>query len=56
MWGVSWSVVMLMMADAQRTDYESSKDNKGNNKDMGSEDVLDLSDPRNIEKLKRLAQ
>lgn len=55
MWGVSWSVVLLMMADAQRTDYESSRD-KGNNKDVGGDDVLDLSNPANIEKLKRMAR
>ena len=54
MWGVSWSVVMLMMADSQRTDYESGKENK--DKDVGNDDVLDLSDPHSIAKLKKMAQ
>lgn len=53
LWGVSWANVLLMMADAQRTDYESSRENKAKS---GDNDVLDLSDPKNIEKLRRMAQ
>ena len=51
MWGVSWANVMLMIADGQRTDYESRHEDKG-----GNNDVIDLSDLSNIDKLKRMAQ
>jgi hypothetical protein len=56
MWGVSWAVVNLMMADAQHTDYESGKEQRSGKTEMGDSDVLDLSDPKNIEILKRMAQ
>ena len=56
MWGVSWAVVNLMMADAQHTDYESGKEQRSGKTEIGDSDVLDLSDPKNIEILKRMAQ
>ena len=55
MWGVSWANVTMMLADAQRTDYESKRENKGNiNND--DDDVLDLSNSADIEKLKRISR
>lgn len=53
MWGVSWANVEMMLADAQRTDYDSKSENRNNEKDA---DVLDLSKPTDVEKLKRLAR
>ena len=52
MWGVSWANVTLMMADSQRTDYESKRDKK----DDRNDEVLDLSDPQSIAKLKKMAR
>lgn len=52
MWGVSWANVTLMMADSQRTDYDSKR-GKSNAED---DEVLDLSDPQNIAKLKKIAR
>lgn len=51
MWGVSWANVTLMMADSQRTDYDSKRTNT-----EPDEEVLDLSDPTNIAKLKNMAR
>ena len=56
MWGVSWSNVNLMMADAQKTDYDRDNDRKVCNGNRQDNDVLDLSDPKNIEILKKMAQ
>lgn len=56
MWGVSWANVMLMMADAQRTDYDHGKSKGESIMNSRTDDVLDLSDPLNIEKLMRLAR
>lgn len=56
MWGVSWSVVMLMMADSQRTDYDRGTESSTNKNKGGSDEVIDLSDPANIAKLKLMAQ
>ena len=52
MWGVSWANVELMMADGQRTDYERDKGKSGE----GASDVLDLSDPKTMEKLTKMAR
>lgn len=56
MWGTSWANIMLTMLDAQRTDYKN--DNKKSNASgrSGATEVLDLSDPKNIEYLKKFAQ
>lgn len=51
MWGVSWANVMLMMADSHRTDYDSKKNNT-----EPDDEVLDLSDPSNIAKLKSMVR
>lgn len=53
MWGVSWANVSMMMADAQRTDYERDKKDAPAS---GDNDVLDLSNLEDIEKLKRMAR
>lgn len=53
MWGVSWANVEMMLADGQRTDYEREKSDNPSSKDN---DVLDLSDPKNMEKLRRMAR
>lgn len=53
MWGVSWANMMLMLADSQRTDYESNREVKDA---KGDDDVLDLSNLADIEKLKRMAR
>lgn len=53
MWGVSWANVEMMLADAQRTDYERDKKEA---KASSDNDVLDLSNLEDIEKLKRLAR
>lgn len=56
MWGTSWANIMLTMIDAQRTDYHSNK-KQGNTKQRSNNaEVLDLSDPTNVEFLKKLAQ
>lgn len=47
---------MLMMADGQRTDYDHEKDSKSSKRKAVDDDVLDLSDPKNIDVLKRMAQ
>jgi hypothetical protein len=60
MWGASWANIMLTVIDAHRTDYHNDKDNdKDNGKASGrsgSAEVLDLSDPKNMEFLKKFAQ
>ncbi|MBR4843512.1 MAG: hypothetical protein IKV06_01205 [Alistipes sp.] len=53
MWGVSWANVEMMLADAQRTDYESKHEDKSIAQD---DDVLDLSNSADIEKLRRIAR
>lgn len=53
MWGFSWANVNMMLADAQRTDYESKHEDKSIDKD---DDVLDLSNLADIEKLRRIAR
>ena len=53
MWGTSWANIMLTMIDAHRTDYKSDKKGREDNRQP---DVLDLSDPANIEKLIKLAR
>ena len=49
MWGVSWSNVQMIMADTMRYDYKS--------KDAPSKesDVFDMSNPKSIEMLKKIA-
>lgn len=56
MWGTSWANIMLTVVDAQRTDYHSDKDNGKACGRSGSAEVLDLSDPNNMEFLKKFAQ
>ena len=56
MWGVSWTNVMLMMADSQKTDYDHENDGKSGKRKTGDNDVLDLSNPKSIDILKRMAQ
>ena len=56
LWGVSWANVMLMMADAQKTDYDHDKVGKCGKAKHEDNDVLDLSDPKNIDILKLIAQ
>lgn len=53
MWGVSWANVELMLADSQRTDYDSKHENNGK---MQDDDVIDLSNSSDVEKLKRIAR
>lgn len=53
MWGVSWANVEMMLADAQRTDYESKRKDKSKANDDG---VLDLSNLADVEKLKQMAR
>lgn len=53
MWGVSWANVEMMLADAQRTDYESKRNDKA---DAKRDEVLDLSNLADVEKLKRMAR
>jgi hypothetical protein len=55
MWGTSWANIMLTVVDAQRTDYHSDKDN-GKASGRSSTEVIDLSDPKNMEFLKKFAQ
>lgn len=47
---------MLMMADAQKTDYDHDKVGKCGKAKHEDNDVLDLSDPKNIDILKLIAQ
>lgn len=47
---------MLTVVDAQRTDYHSDKDNGKASVRSNSSEVLDLSDPKNVEFLKKFAQ
>lgn len=56
MWGVSWANIMLTMLDAQRTDYKSDKKNSNASSKSNDNGVIDLSDAKNIEFLKKLAQ
>lgn len=56
MWGVSWANIMLTMLDAQRTDYKSDKKNGNASSKSNDNGVIDLSDAKNIEFLKKLAQ
>lgn len=56
MWGTSWANIMLTMLDAQRTDYKNDKKKSKANNRSNDVEVLDLSDPKNIEFLKRFAQ
>ena len=53
MWCVSWANVEMMLADAQRTDYESTPEDKRIDPDDA---VLDLSNLADIEKLRRIAR
>lgn len=53
MWGVSWANVEMMLADAQRTDYDSKHDGKDN---INDSNVIDLSNIADVEKLRRMAQ
>lgn len=53
MWGASWANIMLTVIDAHRTDYKSDKKGREENHQP---DVLDLSDPANIDKLIKLAR
>lgn len=45
---------MLTIIDAQRTDYKSDK--KGDGGSKGDNGVLDLADPKNVDKLLKMAQ
>lgn len=56
MWGASWANIMLTVVDAHRTDYHNDKDNGKASGRSGSAEVLDLSDPKNVEFLKKFAQ
>lgn len=56
MWGTSWVNIMLTMLDAQRTDYQSDKRKSKTNIKSSDAEVLDLSDPKNVEYLKKFAQ
>lgn len=53
MWGVSWANVEMMLADTQRTDYDSKHDGKDN---VDDSNVIDLSNIADVEKLRRMAQ
>lgn len=55
MWGASWANIMLTVIDANRTDYHNDKEN-GKASGSSSAEVLDLSDPKNMEFLKKFAQ
>lgn len=56
MWGASWANIMLTVIDANRTGYHNDKDNGKASGRSGSAEVLDLSDPKNMEFLKKFAQ
>lgn len=54
MWDFSWANIMLMYKDAQRTDYKSKSD--GKSAQSGSTEVIDLNDPRSIDKLRQMCR
>lgn len=54
MWDFSWANIMLMYKDAQRTDYKSKSDSKSTK--CGSTEVIDLNDPRSIDKLRQMCR
>lgn len=56
MWGTSWANIMLTMLDAQLTDYQRDNNKSKANGRSNDSEVLDLSDPKNIEYLKKFAQ
>lgn len=54
MWDFSWANIMLMYKDVQRSDYKSKSDSKSTK--CGSNEVIDLNDPRSIDKLRQMCR
>lgn len=52
MWDFSWTNIMLMYKDVQRSDYKSKSGSKSTK--CGSNEVIDLNDPRSIDKLRQM--
>lgn len=53
-WDFSWANIMLMYKDVQRSDYKSKSDSKSTK--CGSNEVIDLNDPRSIDKLRQMCR
>lgn len=54
MWDFSWANLRLMYKDAQRTDYRSNS--ASSPAQYGSNEVIDLNDPKSIDKLRQMCR
>lgn len=54
LWGVSWANLRLMVEDTMRTDYKSKSGENSSQPAAG--DVIDMNDPKAIEKLRQMCR